>query len=274
MKLRNVITKKQQVFSAEELESLIFQKRESYVSVALIVKCMEKDIPILFCDEKYRPVSRLITSKEKDLLFIQLACSAKIQNRLWKVLVQEKIANQRACLLQVLNNKSAAGHLLYLQKQVLEGDPKNTEAQAARAYFTALFGKKFKRGRYDDPVNSALNYGYALLRSKIQQELILAGFEPSIGIHHISDKNPYNLADDLIEVFRPFIDKIVFSEVYLKKATQLSSETKNCLFGVFSSECLWNGRCLTVKEAILLMVQSLDRCYRKDSSKLLVPKFI
>lgn len=275
LKLRNVIDKTQNLISVDEIESLIFQKQDSYLSTELIVKFLERDIPILFCDEKYRPVSRLAASKDIELLFAQISCSNKMNDRLWQGIVKEKIDNQRACLLQISDKtKSAAGHLLSLKKQVLQGDPKNIEGQAAKAYFSALFGQKFKRGRYDDPLNSALNYGYALLRSKIQQELILAGFEPSIGIHHMSEKNPYNLADDVIEGLRPFIDEIVFREVYLMKASGLTSEIKQSLFHVFARKCLWAGRCLTVKEALLLTVQSLERCYRKDSSKLLVPKFI
>ena len=67
-------------------------------------------------------------------------------------------------------------------------------------YFQELFGKKFKRFN-DDGINSALNYGYALLRSLISSKIVAKGFHPSLGIHHKSQLNNYNFADDIIEIF-------------------------------------------------------------------------
>lgn len=88
-----------------------------------------------------------------------------------------------------------------MTKTVTDHDVHNNEACAARLYFKQLFGNDFKRGRTADLKNASLNYGYAILRALIRRNLVLKGFEPSIGIHHASTENPFNLSDDIIEPY-------------------------------------------------------------------------
>ncbi len=92
--------------------------------------------------------------------------------------------------------------------RVKSGDPDNVEARAARAYWGALFND-FKRADFDDRQNAALNYGYAVVRACLARSLSAVGLIPAFGLHHVSVTNAFNLADDLIEPFRPFVDYMV-----------------------------------------------------------------
>lgn len=129
---------------------------------------------------------------------------------LWQRIVTMKIKNQRL-LLDSLNIKFHESLLKY-ENRVLPGDKNNCEASAARIYFKALFGRNFTRHSADD-INSALNYGYILILNTFNRILSMHGYHAAIGIKHQNRKNKFNLSCDLMEPFRPFIDKIVFNNV-------------------------------------------------------------
>lgn len=123
--------------------------------------------------------------------------------KLWQQIVVRKIQNQAQCLR--LMGKEEWQELQQMAGKVLSNDSDNREAVAAALYFPALFGNGFFRGS-DDPRNAALNYGYAVMRAGIGRNLVVHGLEPCIGLHHRSELNNFNLADDLIEPFRPIVD--------------------------------------------------------------------
>lgn len=137
-----------------------------------------------------------------------------LQKRLWQQVVIQKIRNQALCL-QLLE---LDGHeeLLRMCKEVQSGDRTHVEAKAAAYYFRCMYGLGFSRGN-DHIINSALNYGYAIIRGMIARSIICYGLEPSIGIFHHSELNNYNLADDMIEPFRPLVDLYVSSHFVFQK---------------------------------------------------------
>src|SRR5690606_36339920 len=93
-------------------------------------------------------------------------------------------------------------------RRVKSGDSENLEGQAAAFYFSQLFDKNFRRNQ-ENYINSSLNYGYAVLRGAIARGLVAHGLLPSIGLHHASEQNAFNLADDIIDPFRPIVDLFV-----------------------------------------------------------------
>ena len=95
--------------------------------------------------------------------------------------------------------------LMIVLTRKVDGDPSNCEAEAARAYWSSLFGDGFLR-HSDDPINAILNYGYAILRATVARYICAHGLSPSLGIHHRNATNPMCLVDDLMEPFRPLID--------------------------------------------------------------------
>ncbi len=121
-----------------------------------------------------------------------------------KQLIQQKINNQ-AAVLQRLQPQYPTRALQRLAENLKPGDPDNHEAQAARWYFQALWGKQFQRSQTRF-YNAAINYTYAVVRALLARHVVACGLHPSLGLFHDNEQNPFNLADDLIEPYRPLVD--------------------------------------------------------------------
>ncbi|MCE5772838.1 type II CRISPR-associated endonuclease Cas1 [Staphylococcus pseudintermedius] len=278
IKFRNVIDKSEKFYLFEEIEAIIFDHYKSYFSHKLVIKCIENDIAIIFCDKKHSPLTQLISSygmtHRLQRIQSQFQLSGRTRDRIWKKIVVNKIINQSKCLENNLHNENVKS-LVNLAKDVSSGDKSNKEAQAARIYFKDLYGKQFKRGRYNDIINSGLNYGYSILRSFIKKELALHGFEMSLGINHRSKENPFNLADDIIEVFRPFVDNIVYEIVFKKNINTFDVNEKKLLLNVLYEKCIIDKKVVRLLDSVKIVIQSLIRCYEENTpTYLLLPKMI
>ncbi|WP_227872616.1 type II CRISPR-associated endonuclease Cas1 [Jeotgalibaca ciconiae] len=275
----NLVTKEEHFVPLDEIEWLIFNNEKSYFTKRLVTVCMEKGIGILFCDLKHNPGCLLSTSyghsQRVTRLRTQLALQKKTKNRLWRKIVIAKINNQADCLAEALHKEDATKKIRSIGKTVVEGDPHNREAYAARIYFINLFGAGFRRGRFDDAVNASLNYGYALVRALIRRELALHGLEASLGIKHESVENPFNLSDDIIEAYRPFVDAMVYEKIYDKKIISLELEEKKQLLQVFMEKCVIDNKVFTINDAVSVTVESYIKCIEENSAApLKLPMFI
>lgn len=278
IKFRNVIDKSEKFYLFEEIEAIIFDHYKSYFSHKLVIKCIENDIAIIFCDKKHSPLTQLISSygmtHRLQRIQSQFQLSGRTRDRIWKKIVVNKIINQSKCLENNLHNENVK-LLVNLAKDVSTGDKSNKEAQAARIYFKDLYGKQFKRGRYNDIINSGLNYGYSILRSFIKKELALHGFEMSLGIKHQSKENPFNLADDIIEVFRPFVDNIVYEIVFKNNIKTFDINEKKLLLNVLYEKCIIDKKVVRLLDSVKIVVQSLIKCYDENApTPLSLPKMI
>lgn len=141
--------------------------------------------------------------------------------------VQAKICNQAKCL--EINEIDEAKTLFAIAKNVASGDSSNREGYAARLYFKLLFGTDFTRDD-ESNINAALNYGYAILRSYIAKTIVAYGLEPSLGIHHKSQLNQFNLADDIIEPYRPIVDNFVYQNYKEWSADFSPLKKRSCCF--------------------------------------------
>lgn len=194
---------------------------------------------------------------------LQQAQSKPRLKRIWQKIVIKKIENQAKCL--ELNGTDNV-KLLSISKSVQSGDVTNREGYAANIYFKLLFGKDFTRDS-ECAQNAALNYGYAIIRSFIAKNLIAYGLEPSLGIHHKNQLNAFNLADDLIEPFRPVIDLAVSKRLDLKAG--FSTAQKAELQHLLNSVCFVDGGRWSVSKASELMIQSLISCFEDDNTSYL-----
>ena len=129
--------------------------------------------------------------------------SAPVRKRAWQAIVRAKIVQQAAVLSHFTGSH---GGLAPMARRVRSGDPDNLEAQAAQRYWPRLFGKTFRRDREAEGVNALLNYGYAVVRAAVARGVVAAGLIPSLGVHHRHRGNPFCLADDLLEPYRPYVD--------------------------------------------------------------------
>ncbi len=133
----------------------------------------------------------------------QIETSEPVRKRAWQAIVRAKI-NQQAAVLSHFTGSH--GGLVPMIRRVRSGDPENLEAQAAQRYWPRLFGRSFRRDREADGVNALLNYGYAVVRAAAARAIVASGLIPSLGVHHRHRGNPFCLADDLVEPYRPYVD--------------------------------------------------------------------
>jgi len=165
------------------------------------------------CNEKHLPIAMLLPleshSTQTERFARQAEMSLPLKKRLWQQIIRSKVRAQ-ARLLEERTGQEWG--LSMLAPQVRSGDPKNLEARAARIYWKALFeGEEFRRDFEAEGVNACLNYGYAVLRAIVARALCGAGLHPGLSLHHHNRYNPFCLADDLMEPFRPVVDRVVVS---------------------------------------------------------------
>lgn len=277
VKNQQLILKNEDTFSIpiEDINCILFENQHSMISCYTLAKLAQNGAAVLFCDEKHLPCSVLLPihqhCRHLKMLNAQLNLSKPKIKNLWKQIVIAKIQNQARCLKFCHIEESSKLELL--AKKVVSGDPTNIEATAAARYFKALFGTHFSRGS-ETIVNSALNYGYAIIRGVVARNLAVYGFEPSIGIHHHNELNPFNLADDLIEPFRPIVDLFVVMNIDEKDDLDLTPSLKHSLLNLLNVNIDSNGEQHSVSYAIEREVQSLSRCFLTDETKLYKIKIV
>ncbi|EUJ41134.1 type II CRISPR-associated endonuclease Cas1 [Brochothrix campestris] len=201
----------QQMIHLSEIHTLLIDSTRTVITAYLISELMKKKVKVIFCDEKRQPESELVpyygahnTSKK---IKEQVAWPQAVQRVIWTAVIKAKIEQQQLLLAQ-LALPEADKLQQYVQDLQLY-DETNREGHAAKVYFNALFGKKFTR---DEPgsINAALNYGYTILLSSFNKEIVSQGYLTQIGLKHTNQFNFFNLSSDLMEPFRPLVDAFVY----------------------------------------------------------------
>ena len=256
----------------EDIASLLVESQAVVISSAALQKLARWGVTVYFCDEKHLPAALLLPvnrhSRQLKLLKAQIAMSKPMQKRLWQAVVKNKIQNQAKCL--ELLGRPGAQDLRELARTVRPGDPDNCEATAAAWYFPALFGPSFTRGT-DCLTNAALNYGYAILRGAVARNLSIHGLEPCLGIFHHSELNQFNLADDLMEPYRPLVDLYVASN-RRNDGEGLTPPLKQQLFYLTNYVVQQNGKRYRMISAVGRMVESFARVAVQESKGLELPE--
>lgn len=194
-----------------EISSIILQTQQVFISAYLLAELAKEKISLVVSDEKCNPVGQYLplygahnTSKR---IGEQIEWGEPVKKRVWQRVVRDKI-RQQAQFLDAREYEKEANTLFRIIPEVRSGDTTNREAQAARLYFQTLFGANFSREAVC-PVNDALNYGYAILLSMVNREIVSRGYLTQCGICHRSEYNQFNLACDFMEPFRPAVDRLV-----------------------------------------------------------------
>ena len=197
----------------DDITALILSAHQITLSKGLLVALAERNIPVLTCGKNYHPLAISLPydahHDQTGILWMQIEVSKPFAKRLWQAVVKEKIENQRLILEHFEPSSPVVADLNVLARRVKSGDPENMEAQAARRYWTALLGVDFRRDVRAGSVNALLNYGYSIIRAATARAVSGAGLTPALGIHHHNRKNAFALVDDLMEPFRPLVDRKV-----------------------------------------------------------------
>lgn len=245
-------------FPLEDVDWIILDTPQATVTAKLLSECAGRNIPLIVSDEKHMPSGALLPlpngRAHVSTLQSQINTSKALKNRLWQAIIRRKIENQAAVLAAI--DCDAAKPVREMAKLVKSGDPNNVEARAARAYWPALFDD-FRR-HDDDRTNALLNYGYAVVRAVIARTLAAHGFVPAIGLHHAGDRNPFNLADDMIEPFRPLVDFHALERVGMD-GEMLDLDDRRHMGAVLTLEVQMDGGSYRLPQAVEVMIAGLRK---------------
>jgi len=258
--------------AVEDISALLIENRQSTITVAALSFLGQSGCVVYVCDERHMPCAVTLPfaqhSRNLSVIQNQLGTSEPQKKRLWQNVIVAKIRNQARCL-RLCGNISDAEYLERLSVRVRSGDSDNIESTAALRYFPALLGRGFSRS-VDNGYNAALNYGYAILRGCVARNLAAYGFIPALGLHHCSELNSFNLADDLIEPFRPVVDLITTTN--FQDDSALTPENKRVLFNCLNLDIISGGQRHSVAYAVERLVQSLTRALNEKTTALLLPE--
>lgn len=230
-----------------EIDTVIIDSITVSITSYLLKELLENKINIIFCNEEHNPYSELIpfyskynTSKQ---IKYQIKWTKENKAKIWKYIIKNKILNQANLIRKIDEGRYIK--LLQFISEIKPMDSTNREGHAAKVYFNTLFGYDFTRN-IENNINSALNYGYAILLSTINKEVINNGYITQLGIFHKSEYNQYNLSCDLMEPFRIVID----SYVYKNKDREFNLEYKMDLINLFNLKYEYNDKMYTLKDIL------------------------
>ena len=258
----------------EDIRYVMVDNKQTIMSAALLSKLALAGATVSICDDFHLPTSVLfpdnVYSRKLKLLELQLDQTVPAKKRLWTQIVKSKIENQSKCL-SFCGFEEQSRNLDNMAKAVKSGDPQNTEGRAAAYYFKALYGQDFRRGD-DNEINASLNYGYSIIRSYIARTLVVYGLEPFLGVHHKSELNNFNLADDLLEPFRPFVDLYTWQK--MQNGIDFSTAYRAEMLSIMNMDMLSKKQYCSIDVAVERLVQSLVACYKKNQTELTLPELI
>lgn len=238
-----------------EIAVLIVESTAVAITAALMCELIKRKVKVIFCDEKHNPYFELTPASLKydtsGCLRRQMSWTEENKRAVWTQIVRQKIL-QQMLLLQERKYQEQASMLFDYMTQLKDGDITNREGHSAKVYFNALFGKDFTR-QTSCAVNSALDYGYSILLSAFNREVAAAGYSPNIGINHNNEFNHFNLSCDLMEPFRPLVDRRVLELDIM----EFQTEQKHQLQQLLNREVIIDAKKYSLNNAISMYVRSV-----------------
>lgn len=273
MKQESVVT-----IPIEDIGVVILDHKQITVTQGLMEKLLENNCALITCDSNRMPVGLMLplagNTIQTERFSDQINASVPLKKQLWQQTVQAKIENQAYVL-----DKMAGGVIKNMNAwaaDVKSGDPDNYEARAAVYYWANLFPniRGFSRNRDGVPPNNLLNYGYAVLRAVVARSLVASGLLPTLGIHHRNKYNAYCLADDVMEPYRPFVDRLVFEIVAENEnIDEITQPMKTRLLGIPVLDVMINGQRSPLMVAVGQTTASLYHCFSGEIRKIKYPSF-
>lgn len=249
-----------------EISTILIESTAVSLTTSLLAELAKRKIKVIFCDEKRNPSSELVSyygsHDTSNKVRKQIAWGQEIKEAVWTEIVTEKIRKQKELL--ELRGKEEAGLLSSYLRKITWNDETNREGHAAKVYFNALFGMDFTRTE-DNPINAALNYGYAIILSTFTRDVVTNGYITQLGLFHDNMFNQFNLASDLMEPFRILVDK----EVLEMKPEKLEHEEKMKLVNVLNHEVRIGGKVQYVNNAIKIYCKSVFDALNENDSALI-----
>lgn len=260
----------------EDIGVVVLDHKQITITQGAMSALLDNNVAVISCDEHRMPSGLMLpldgNTTQSERFREQIEASLPLKKQLWQQTIQAKILNQSTVLYR--QRGLECGNMEAWAKQVKSGDSDNLEGRAAAFYWQNLFGhiKGFHRDREGIPPNNLLNYGYAILRAVVARSLVGSGLLPTLGIHHHNRYNAYCLADDIMEPYRPYVDKLV-AEIVDSGAdiTNLTKEIKGQLLSIPVLDVVINGRRSPLMIGVGMTTASLYKCYSGEIRKIAYP---
>ena len=267
----------------EDIGVVILDNKQITLTHGLMEALLENNCALITCGNNRMPVGLLLplegNTVQSERFQAQIDASLPLKKQLWQQTVQAKITNQ-AHVLRTMRNQTVT-NMQKWANDVRSGDSDNLEGRAAVYYWKNLFPdiEDFTRHREGVPPNNLLNYGYAILRAIVARALVVSGLLPTLGIHHHNRYNAYCLADDIMEPYRPFVDKLLVEIVNAEMRStaslsmELTKEIKTKLLQIPISDVVINGQRSPLMIAVGQTTASLSKCFLGENRKIAYPSF-
>jgi len=262
----------------EDIGVIILDHNQLTITHGLMEALLANNCAMITCDSSRMPVGLQLplsgNTIQSERFQSQLDASVPLLKQLWQQTIQAKITNQAYVL--HTKRKVIVKNMLAWVSVVKSGDTNNLEARAAAYYWGNLFPElpDFRRGREGMPPNNLLNYGYAILRAIVARSLVASGLLPTFGIHHHNRYNAYCLADDIMEPYRPFVDKLIIEIMENEKdISELTKAIKTRILNIPVLDVMINNQRSPLMIAVGITTASLVKCYSGETRKIIYPGF-
>ena len=258
----------------EDIGLLMLDHYQITLSHQLIQELMKNNVILISCDERHLPLAGMLPFSGNSLFServkVQMEISEPLKKQLWKQTIECKIQNQLRVLEQL--GTYAAPMYEYL-KQVKSGDTSNMEGIAAQHYWKYLIDNDFLRERFGDYPNPFFNFGYGVLLSIIARALVDTGLLLVLGIFHRNKYNPYCLASDIMEPYRPIVDLLVMKWLQLHPEKQnLDKESKAFLLQIATKDVTIEKLVRPLIVGVKMTASSLLKCYTGEKRQISYPE--
>ena len=262
----------------EDIGLVVLDHRQITITSGVMEALLENNAAVVTCDDSHIPRGLLLPLEghtvQQERFEAQTEASTVLKKQLWQQTVAQKIRNQAAVLRRTTGKRQ--GNMLQWARDVRSGDSTNLEGRAAAYYWSQLFKpdiEHFVRDRSGEWPNSMLNYGYAILRAIVARGLVGSGLLPTMGIHHHNRYNAYCLADDVMEPYRPYVDRLVVDlMVKYRNVEEINKDLKRELLGIPTIEVTIGGQRSPLMVAVSTTTASLAKCYTGELRKIAYPQ--
>ena len=260
----------------EDIGIVVLDNKRITITQGVMEALLENNAAIVTCNESHLPIGMHLplvgNTTQTERMRFQIEASLPLKKQLWQQTISAKIQNQAAVLKQMRGTE--VRNMLKWASEVKSGDSENLEARAAVYYWQNAFPmiENFTRSREGVSPNNLLNYGYAILRAIVARALVSSGLLTTLGIHHRNKYNPFCLADDVMEPYRPYVDKLVM-QLYDKypDCEELTKELKAELLSIPVLDVVINGKRSPLMIAVSTTTSSLQKCYAGEIRKIIYP---
>ena len=260
----------------EDIGIVVLDNKRITITHGVLEALLENNCAVITCDDSHLPIGMHLplvgNSTQTERMRFQIEASLPLKKQMWQQTIMAKIENQAMVLKQMRGTE--VRNMLKWASEVKSGDSENMEARAAVYYWQNAFPmfENFTRSREGETPNNLLNYGYAILRAIVARALVSSGLLTTLGIHHRNKYNAFCLADDIMEPYRPYVDRLVMQicERY-DDTVELTKELKAELLQIPVLDVMINNKRSPLMVAVSSTTASLQRCYAGEIRKIIYP---